>query len=74
MLPQKYLRFVTAFIMSIVMVFIMTGVITAVNTGVYNGFIDRWWHAMVVAWPIAFLIILMISKQVQLTAHKICSR
>jgi len=60
--------------MSIVMVFIMTGVITAVNTGIEKGFIERWWHAMIVAWPIAFLIILMISKQVQQTAHKICCK
>lgn len=54
--------------------FLMTGVITAVNTGIEDGFIERWWHAVIIAWPIAFLIILMVSKQVQKTANKICSK
>jgi len=74
MLSQQYHRLVSAFIMSVLMVFIMTAIITAVNTGIEGNFLHRWWEAMVVAWPIAFIIILLISKHVQKTAAKICCK
>lgn len=74
MFPKHYHRFVAAFTMSIIMVFVMTAVITAVNTGIGGNFIQRWWEAMLVAWPIAFAAILVIGKPVQQFTTKVCSK
>lgn len=55
----RHQRFVFTFLMSIYMVSIMTLVITAVNTGLTDEFMLRWLKAFVVAWPIAFVLILV---------------
>ncbi|OPX55393.1 Protein of unknown function [Oceanospirillum multiglobuliferum] len=73
MLPKKYLPFVTPLLMSILMVFVMTGVVTAANTGIEGAFFQRWAHAYMVAWPIAFLFIYFMGKRVQAFAARICS-
>ncbi|NLY57950.1 MAG: DUF2798 domain-containing protein [Gammaproteobacteria bacterium] len=45
--------------MSIYMVSIMTFIITWVNTGLTEGLAQRWWRAFYIAWPVAFLLILL---------------
>lgn len=72
MFPKKRLPLVNAVLMSSLMVFIMTAVITSVNTGIDNGFIGRWAKAFFVAWPIAFMIILIMGKRVQKFAASLC--
>lgn len=67
----RYQRLVFTFLMSVYMVFIMTFVITLVNTGFVDGFALRWLKAFVVAWPIAFVLILMGAPQLQKLAGKL---
>ena len=74
MLPQRYTRLVATLLMSIFMVTIMTFVITAINTGFDAEFPARWGKAIVIAWPIAFALIFILSRWVQLLASRICCR
>lgn len=64
MFPKKHQPVVQAFLMSVVMVTIMTAVITTLNTGIDRGFPGRWGTAILVAWPIAFMVILIAGKPV----------
>lgn len=73
MLPQRYTRLVTTLLMSACMVTIMTFVITAINTGFDAEFPARWGKAIVIAWPIAFALIFILAKRVQILASRICS-
>ncbi|SFQ82716.1 Protein of unknown function [Halopseudomonas formosensis] len=59
MIKSRYIPLVTAFAMSLYMVSIMTFVITWVNTGMDEAFLQRWWRAFYIAWPIAFTLILV---------------
>lgn len=67
----RYQRLIFTFMMSIYMVFIMTFVITLVNTGLSEGFALRWFKAFVVAWPIAFVLILVGAPRLQKLAGKL---
>jgi hypothetical protein len=44
-------RSLFAVLMALLMAFLMSAVLTAVNTG----FVGRWLHAFIVAWPIAIV-------------------
>jgi hypothetical protein len=59
--------------MSIIMVVVMTAVITAVNTGLADGFAARWLEAIIVAWPIAFIIILLVARRAQAFSKRLCN-
>lgn len=48
-------RALFAVLMALLMAFVMSGVLTAVNTGLDQGFVGRWMHAFIVAWPIAII-------------------
>lgn len=67
----RHQRYVFTFLMSIYMVSIMTFVITLVNTGLADGFMLRWLKAFVVAWPVAFVLILVGAPKLQKLAGKL---
>lgn len=56
------------------MVFIMTALITFINTGFDADFIKRWANAFILAWPAAFLIILIMGKRVQMLSASLCTK
>ncbi len=58
MLKPRFAPLVFAILMSLYMVSGMTFVITWVNTGINAGFLLRWGKAFLVAWPVAFLLVL----------------
>ncbi len=58
MIAPRFAPLAFAILMSLYMVFGMTFVITWVNTGLGGDFIFRWGKAFMVAWPIAFLLVL----------------
>lgn len=72
--PARYARYVFSTIMSAYMVTIMTCVITLVNTGFDNGFFWRWLHAFYIAWPIAFILILIGAPRLQSFAAKLIKK
>lgn len=43
----------------------MTFVITWVNTGMTDGFALRWFRAFYIAWPIAFILIMLGAPRLQ---------
>ncbi|QEW07922.1 DUF2798 domain-containing protein [Nitrincola iocasae] len=69
--PARYQRIVFTFMMSIYMVFIMTCLITLINTGFSDGFFLRWFHAFIVAWPVAFVLILVGAPRLQNLSAKL---
>ncbi|MGQ4879784.1 DUF2798 domain-containing protein [Billgrantia sp. LNSP4103-1] len=64
-LPARYAPLAFGVLMSIYMVTLMTFVITWVNTGLGAGFLGRWWRAFYIAWPIAFVLILLGAPRLQ---------
>jgi len=66
----RYTRLVFTFLMSIYMVSIMTLVITVVNTGFEPGLLLRWFKAFIVAWPIAFVLILVGAPRLQKLSNR----
>lgn len=64
-IPPRYAPLTFAVLMSLYMVTLMTCVITWANTGFGDGFLARWWHAFLIAWPIAFALILFGAPRLQ---------
>lgn len=54
-----------AVIMSLLMAGIMSGVITAVNRDIGAGYLLAWGRSFIVAWPIAFPLILVLAPRVR---------
>lgn len=65
MIKPKYAPWVFSFLMSFYMVFIMTFVITWVNTGLSGNFGVRWLNAFMVAWPVAFLLVIVGGNRIR---------
>ncbi|OCS48403.1 DUF2798 domain-containing protein [Ralstonia pickettii] len=59
------LRVIFAWLMSGLMSLLMTGWIGWINAGISPGFLARWAHAFVLAWPAAFSIVLIAAPVVQ---------
>lgn len=64
-ISPRYAPLTFAVLMSIYMVTLMTFVITWVNTGLDGDFLSRWWRAFYIAWPIAFVLILLGAPRLQ---------
>lgn len=71
MFSSRHQKLVFTLLMSVYMVTIMTFVITLVNTGMVDGFLLRWFKAFAVAWPIAFVLILVGGPHIQKLAGKL---
>ena len=69
--PPRFAKLVFPILMSIYMVTIMTGLITGLNTGLTAGFLARWWQAFYVAWPVAFMLILVGAPRLQRLALRL---
>ena len=69
--PASAAPLVFAVLMSAVMAFIVTSVVTWVNTGIDGGFVQRWMHAFLVAWPVAGSCILIFRARVQRIANRL---
>ena len=65
MIVPRFAPLVFAILMSIYMVTAMTFVITWVNTGMADGFALRWFRAFYIAWPIAFILIMLGAPRLQ---------
>lgn len=74
MFSKKRLPLVNSILMSALMVFIMTALITFINTGFDSDYLNRWAHAFILAWPAAFLIILIMGKRVQKLSASLCTK
>lgn len=69
--PSRFAPLVFSVLMSVYMVFLMTFLITWVNTGLGEGFLGRWWRAFYIAWPVAFMLILVGAPRLQRVAAKL---
>jgi hypothetical protein len=62
-IPARHANLAFSFLMSLQMAAIMSGIITAVNRGLGAGYFAAWAHSFVVAWPIAFPLILLLAPR-----------
>ncbi len=69
--PPRFASLVFSVLMSVYMVFLMTFLITWINTGLGEGFLGRWWRAFYIAWPVAFMLILVGAPRLQRVAAKL---
>ncbi len=60
-LPARWQPLLYAGFMSLFMAFCMSGILTLVNLGWIDGFFGKWLHAFLVAWPIAFPLVLLFA-------------
>lgn len=51
--------------MSLIMAFIMTAFITLINTGLADGYIGRWIHSFIYAWPLAMACIVLFANRIR---------
>lgn len=65
LLPSRYAPVLFALLMSMVMAFIMTALITLINTGFDDRFHLRWLFTFVIAWPLAFVCVLIFAGKVR---------
>jgi len=70
---QKHTQLLFAFLMSVFMAIIMTCIVTLRLTGLNSGFLIRWFHAFLTAWPIAFPCILLLAPLVQKIVRNLTS-
>jgi hypothetical protein len=63
-LPPKYTGVAFAFYMSAIVAFIMTAALTALNAGTGAHFIEDVLRGYVVAWPVAFVSVLLVRPLV----------
>jgi hypothetical protein len=64
MLQPKHTPVVFAFLMSCCMAALVSAIVTAVNTGLDHGFVSRWLSSYLVAWPVAFVSLLLLKEVV----------
>jgi hypothetical protein len=63
-----------ALLMSLVMAFIMTAFITWVNTGLGEGYLARWSHAFIMAWPLAMICVLVFAGRIRALVTKLIAQ
>ncbi|PJJ99872.1 hypothetical protein CO611_05265 [Lysobacteraceae bacterium NML03-0222] len=63
-IPAKYSGIVFTFYATMLMAFIMSAVLVALNTGIGSGWPMRTLRAYVLAWPVAFVSLLLIRPLV----------
>ena len=54
-------QFIFSLYMSCIMSLMISGIITLINTGMSDGFLSRWIGARLVAWAIAFPLVIFIA-------------
>lgn len=69
--PARASHLAVSLAMSIYMVTIMAFVLTVVNTGIDGDFLARWWRAMYIAWPVAFVLLQLGGPWVRQLAMKL---
>ena len=67
----KYATQLFAFFMSLAMAFVMTAYITWVNTGLGAGYLGRWGHAFIMAWPVAMICVLLFAGRIRVLVAKL---
>lgn len=65
MIKPRFAPLVFAILMSFYMVSGMTFVITWVNTGLGGDFLLRWGKAFMIAWPVAFILVLIGAPRIR---------
>lgn len=60
-LPTRCQPLLFAGFMSGFMAFCMSGLLTLVNLGWVEGFFGKWLHGFLIAWPIAFPLVLLFA-------------
>lgn len=71
-LPARYAPVCFAGIMSCLMAFMMSALLTFINSGVDTGFVYCWLRGFLIAWPIAFVLVLLLAPRVRAWVAVLC--
>jgi Protein of unknown function (DUF2798) len=71
-LPARYAPICFAGIMSCLMALLMSGLLTAINVGLNAAFVFRWFKGFAIAWPIAFILVLVLAPLVRRWVAVLC--
>ena len=71
MIPTRFARLLFAGLMSLYMVTGMTFIVTWANTGLGAGFLNRWLNAGMIAWPCAFILVIVGAPRIQKLVGKL---
>ena len=74
MISKKYSQNLFMIFMSFGMSVIMSGVVTAVNTGIGDGFLERYFHSWLFAFPVALFAAFTIAQIMRPFVNKIASK
>lgn len=64
-IPARHANLAFAAIMSFLMALLMSGIVTAVNRGLDAGYPLAWMKSFGLAWPIAFVLVLLLAPRVR---------
>lgn len=73
-IPPRVTPFLFPFFMSLVMAFIMTAFITWINTGLDEGYVGRWLHSFIYAWPLAMACIVLFANRIRMLIGKLTAQ
>ncbi|KRE96807.1 hypothetical protein ASG87_15915 [Frateuria sp. Soil773] len=74
MSQSQRLRFVFAGLMSLWMSLLMTAFVVWLNLGFDSAYFRHWRHALLAAWPAAFVIVLLFGPTVQRISQALAAR
>lgn len=77
MSEMNRLRMMFALLMSCLMSLLMTGWVTWINVGIGSRFMAQWSHAFLMAWPAAFVIVVIAAPTMQRLSKRLldaCTR
>ncbi len=72
-IPARHANLLFAGLISLLMVFFMSGIIVAINRGLGAGYIGAWMHRFIIAWPIAFALVLVLAPRVRALVARLVS-
>lgn len=64
-IPARHAHLAFSGLMSFLMALVMSGIITAVNRGLDAGYPLAWMKSFGLAWPIAFVLVLLLAPRVR---------
>jgi fructose-specific phosphotransferase system IIC component len=73
-IPSRFIPLLFPFFMSLVMAFIMTAFITWINTGLADGYVGRWMHSFLLAWPLAMACIVLFANRIRTMTSKLSTQ
>lgn len=71
---QRKIAVLAALMMSGIMSFVLTGLLSFIANGPSRAWFGAWWHSLVIAWPVACMLVVVLGPLVAGQAARIVGR